>query len=170
MIKIEKAGVEQAPIIFDLVDKLLIELREEGERFTGINRNRILKDWQGDPDRFAAFIGWDDNNNPVGVITLVGCFAFYAEGEFGIINELYVIPEFRSQNIGSGLLKAVKTFARERGWKRIDVTAPAGKKYARQFGDLKNTEQLSERLLRLPLWPGMQNVDRIVEIIDDFYN
>ena len=31
-------------------------------------------------------------------------------------------------------------------------SAPAGKKFARTHGDLKNTESLSERLLRLPLW------------------
>ncbi|MEI7612351.1 MAG: dTDP-4-amino-4,6-dideoxygalactose transaminase [Betaproteobacteria bacterium] len=34
-------------------------------------------------------------------------------------------------------------------------SAPAGKKYARVSGALKNTEELSERLLRLPLWVGM---------------
>jgi len=33
--------------------------------------------------------------------------------------------------------------------------APAGKKYARVHGDLKNTESLSDRLLRLPLWVGL---------------
>jgi GNAT superfamily N-acetyltransferase len=131
MIKIEKAGIEQAPIVFDLVDRLLKELREEGEEFSGVNRDRILKDWQNDPDRFAAFISRDDHNKPVGVITLVCCFALYAEGEFGIINELYVIPEFRSQKVGSRLLDAAKTYAREKGWKRIDVTAPSGKKWER---------------------------------------
>jgi dTDP-4-amino-4,6-dideoxygalactose transaminase len=48
-------------------------------------------------------------------------------------------------------------------------TSPAGRKYARQSGSLTNTEQLSERLLRLPLWPGMDQVERIAGIVDRFY-
>lgn len=34
-------------------------------------------------------------------------------------------------------------------------SAPAGKKYGRVCGELINTEELSDRLLRLPLWIGM---------------
>lgn len=34
-------------------------------------------------------------------------------------------------------------------------SAPAGKKYSRKHGSLKNTETLSDRLLRLPLWVGL---------------
>jgi dTDP-4-amino-4,6-dideoxygalactose transaminase len=34
-------------------------------------------------------------------------------------------------------------------------SAPAGKKFARTHGNLKHTEDLSDRLLRLPLWVGL---------------
>ncbi|MBC7755677.1 MAG: dTDP-4-amino-4,6-dideoxygalactose transaminase [Bdellovibrio sp.] len=34
-------------------------------------------------------------------------------------------------------------------------SAPAGRKFARAHGDMKNTNNLSERLLRLPLWVGL---------------
>lgn len=34
-------------------------------------------------------------------------------------------------------------------------SSPAGKKYARQNGDLSVTESLSERIIRLPLWAGI---------------
>jgi dTDP-4-amino-4,6-dideoxygalactose transaminase len=34
-------------------------------------------------------------------------------------------------------------------------SAPAGKKYARAHGEMKNTDSLSERLLRLPMWVGL---------------
>ena len=40
--------------------------------------------------------------------------------------------------------------------------APAGKRYARTHGDMENTENLSDRLLRLPLWVGMDSVENIV--------
>lgn len=36
-------------------------------------------------------------------------------------------------------------------------SSPAGKKFARTHGDLKNTENVSDRLLRLPLWIGLDD-------------
>jgi dTDP-4-amino-4,6-dideoxygalactose transaminase len=48
-------------------------------------------------------------------------------------------------------------------------SSPAGRKYARQCGALPNTEVLSERLLRLPLWPGLTEVERIAGIVERFY-
>ncbi len=37
-------------------------------------------------------------------------------------------------------------------------SAPAGKKFARAHGDLKYTNDLSDRLLRLPLWVGLESM------------
>lgn len=42
--------------------------------------------------------------------------------------------------------------------------APAGKKYARAHGSMQHTEDLSDRLLRLPLWVGLES--RQHEVID----
>jgi dTDP-4-amino-4,6-dideoxygalactose transaminase len=36
-------------------------------------------------------------------------------------------------------------------------SAPAGRKFGRAHGDLRHTDQLSERLLRLPLWVGLED-------------
>ena len=41
-------------------------------------------------------------------------------------------------------------------------SAPAGKQFARAHGELKQTDQLSERLLRLPLWVGLGNQQKDV--------
>ena len=41
--------------------------------------------------------------------------------------------------------------------------SPMGKKHGRTSGDLNNTNELSERLVRLPLWLGME--DDLVEVI-----
>jgi dTDP-4-amino-4,6-dideoxygalactose transaminase len=44
--------------------------------------------------------------------------------------------------------------------------SPAGKRFARTHGDLPHTEQLADRLLRLPLWLGLgEHQDKIVEIL-----
>ena len=49
--------------------------------------------------------------------------------------------------------------------------SPAGKKYGRAHGSLAQTESLSDRLLRLPLWPGLTNadVDRVSQSVHEFY-
>jgi len=43
-------------------------------------------------------------------------------------------------------------------------TAPMGKKVARRSGTLTHTHDLSDRLVRLPLWPGLE--DQQAEVID----
>ena len=46
-------------------------------------------------------------------------------------------------------------------------TAPAGKKFCRVHGSLQKTEDLSARLIRLPLWYGMtlEIQERVVEVL-----
>jgi dTDP-4-amino-4,6-dideoxygalactose transaminase len=48
-------------------------------------------------------------------------------------------------------------------------SSPAGLAMSRTVGDLTLTDDLSARLLRLPLWPGMErsDVDRVVEVVLD---
>ena len=42
-------------------------------------------------------------------------------------------------------------------------SAPAGRKYGRAHGELRVTDDIADRLLRLPMWVGME--DRQIEII-----
>lgn len=39
-------------------------------------------------------------------------------------------------------------------------SSPAGQRYGRVHGNLKNTDQLSERIIRLPIWIGMSESDQ----------
>jgi dTDP-4-amino-4,6-dideoxygalactose transaminase len=50
-------------------------------------------------------------------------------------------------------------------------SSPAGKNYGRAIGDMKNTNDLSDRLLRLPLWVGLEEqLDFVIETILDLFN
>jgi dTDP-4-amino-4,6-dideoxygalactose transaminase len=46
-------------------------------------------------------------------------------------------------------------------------SSEAGRRYGRTAGDLRRTTELSERLLRLPLWTGMSEdeVDRVIDAV-----
>jgi dTDP-4-amino-4,6-dideoxygalactose transaminase len=50
-------------------------------------------------------------------------------------------------------------------------SAPAGVKYGRMHGSLSHTDSCSERLLRLPMWSGLepQSVDRVIETVFEFF-
>lgn len=67
----------------------------------------------------------------MGVLTLTDHFAIYAGGRYGVIDELYVAPGHRSAGVGGMLLEAAKTLGREKAWRRLDVTAPAGEAWER---------------------------------------
>lgn len=77
-------------------------------------------------DRHSTLLAYDeeDDEDAVGVITLTESLALYAGGYIGVINELYVTPDYRSHGVGKILLDAAKDLAMERGWERLEVTTP----------------------------------------------
>ena len=68
----------------------------------------------------AAF----DAGRIVGFATLCESCSLYAEGAFGIVQEFYVQPEYRSQGIGERLVNELVTHARSRGWRRLELCTP----------------------------------------------
>jgi len=131
MITIEQVGMDQAEVVFEFVDRLLRELREEQEAYDGLDTARLRRHWASGDDRFTAFTAQEENGDVVGVLTLAECFAIYAGGRYGVINELYVAEMHRSQKVGEKLVQAAREYATGKGWQRIDVTAPAGEKWRR---------------------------------------
>jgi len=45
-------------------------------------------------------------------------------GEYGVIDELYVRPEYRGRNIERELLDEAVAISQRQGWVRLDVTGP----------------------------------------------
>ncbi len=46
-------------------------------------------------------------------------------------------------------------------------SAPAGQRFGRSCGELSVTDQSSDRLVRLPLWAGLEaHLDEVLEIAD----
>jgi len=131
MILIEELGIEKANQVIDLVRKLAVELGGEDDEFGGLDKAKILADWEASKERFVAFVAIAENGEVLGIITLAQSFAIYAGGCYGAINELYVAPKHRNKNVGKMLVETAKDYGRKRGWKRLDVTAPPGDKWRR---------------------------------------
>ncbi|HKI50699.1 MAG TPA: GNAT family N-acetyltransferase [Geothermobacteraceae bacterium] len=64
------------------------------------------------------------SERPIGCATLCESHALYAEGTFGIIQEFYIVPEFRSQQVGATLLERAVIEAGRLGWKRLELCTP----------------------------------------------
>lgn len=77
-----------------------------------------------DDDSHSTLLALDDDDDIVGIITIVECMSISAGGKYGVINELYVVPEYRSEGVGKLLVAEVKTLAENREWKRLEVTTP----------------------------------------------
>jgi GNAT superfamily N-acetyltransferase len=117
--------------VLRLVELLLVELAEGGDEFTGLDLARTLADLARQGERFVALLARDDAGEPAGVLTLTETFAIFAGGTYGVIDELYVAPGHRSTGLGRRLLDAAAAIGRERGWRRLDVTAPPGDAWRR---------------------------------------
>jgi GNAT superfamily N-acetyltransferase len=139
-VRIQPARAHEAGAVLALIEALLAELGDEGQEFAQIDRDKLegrleremapaaTLGCDSDPGsgRFLALLARDESGIPVGVLTLSTSFAVYAGGEYGVIDEMYVAPEYRSQGIGRGLVEAAVVVARRRGWFRLDVTGPVG--------------------------------------------
>ena len=75
-------------------------------------------------DHHSTFLALNEDEDAVGVITLVESLSLSAGGRYGVINELYVVPDYRSEGVGKMLLDFTKEIGAQRGWTRIEVTTP----------------------------------------------
>ena len=130
-IRIVKLSVDEANVVFEEVLKLLVELGEEGDELGELSHEKVLKEWQNSTDRFKVFAAKNPEEKIVGILTLAETFAIYANGNYGIINEMYTDPAYRSAGIGAMLIQAAIEYGRKKGWARIDVTAPESERWAR---------------------------------------
>ncbi len=130
-LKIETLSIDDAPLVFDWVLRLLVELGEEGDDLASLNTEKVLQEWRESGDRVQVMIARNDADEMVGILTVTETFAIYANGNYGIINEMYVHPDYRSEGVGSRLIEAIKDYGRRKGWARIDVTAPESERWER---------------------------------------
>lgn len=129
-IEIKRATFEDREMVFDMVWDLLCELGVEGADLNRLKWREIQKSWMDHRNDVHILVAERDTK-PVGLVTLVESFAIVANGSYGIINEMYVIPDERSQGIGRSLLDAANRFGQSRGWRRLDVTMPESERWAR---------------------------------------
>lgn len=128
---IARATVADAATIVGLIDRLLAELRGGS---SGLDLpaavalcERLIGEY-----RYTAFLALAEGAT-VGVITLTEATTIYARGTFGVIQELYVVPEQRSRGVGRRLVAAAEAEGRTWGWRGLQVGAPDATKFPRSL-------------------------------------
>ena len=119
-INIHKIEEEEINLGIELLEALYSELGEESESINFLSATFLKSIFELGKTVFYM-ISLEDKAN-IGFFTLTTSQAIYAGGQYGIIDEMYVIPKYRSMKIGSSIIHEIKNIGKEKGWKRIDVT------------------------------------------------
>lgn len=126
--KIKNASPDETKKVKQFLANLYLELGEEQESLEFLTDELIISMVNnGSTKIFLA----EDNDGIIGLLTLTESQAIYAGGKYGVIDEMYVIPEYRSKQVGALLVNKAKEIAQEKNWKRIDVTAPTEERWKR---------------------------------------
>ena len=124
---IKRAVVSDAPEVAVMVGELLTEIMAavgiQAFNFNLAETTERLIDFIN-REKYFVFVVCGVKDKPAGFIALYESYALYAEGTFGTIPELYISPEYRSNELGRFLVSQAKHFGASRGWSRLEVTTP----------------------------------------------
>ena len=120
MINLLIANASHTAVVAALLSRLFEEVEHDLD-FEEIAE--IFADLDAD-DHHSTLLAQNEAGETVGLITLVESLSLSAGGRYGVINELYVTPEYRSEGVGRMLLDFAKMISEERAWTRIEVTTP----------------------------------------------
>lgn len=121
-----QASPDNAEIIGSLVVQLTQEIceRTNAQHFNIDLENTVRRcEALLSAGHYAAIIGWSDIT-PVAVSTITETYALYAGGKIGVIQEFYVIPEFRCSGVGAMLMEQVRNYGQQRSWSCIELCTP----------------------------------------------
>lgn len=129
---IERAEISQVNLIIKLLKELYIELGEEEGAILFLNAE-LIKDVL-ESKQTEIYLVFNHNKEAIGIATLTECQSIYAGGKYGLIDEMYIEPGYRSKSIGSLIIENIKRIGNAKQWKRIDVTAPTEERWKRTIG------------------------------------
>jgi GNAT superfamily N-acetyltransferase len=126
---IDRMSNDELDPAIQLLKALYLELGEEKESVEYLDKNLIAKII--DTGITEIYLVKDIRQKVIGIMTLTEGQSIYAGGKYGLLDEMYVRPEFRSDNIGTEMVEKMKRIGLQKKWKRIDVTAPTEERWKR---------------------------------------
>lgn len=121
-----QATTEHSEIISSLIVQLTQEIcdRTNAQHFNIDLENTIQRCAELlSTGHYAAILVRSDNI-PVAVATITETYALYAGGKIGVIQEFYVIPNFRCLGVGTMLIERIRNYGQIRDWSCIELCTP----------------------------------------------
>lgn len=122
-----------------VIAKLATALTEEIIQLTGVQHFHVdqaqttrLCEQLLVAGKYVALLAWQ-NGAAVGLAGCCESHALYAEGTFGVVQEFYVLPEWRSAGVGAELLAAVADYGRTQAWARLELCTPPLPEFVRSL-------------------------------------
>jgi GNAT superfamily N-acetyltransferase len=112
---------EDAAAVAAAIEQLLVEL--DGSRPEGAELEAAARELIDDPDAGVVLV-YEAGDEIVGVLAASWQQAIHIPGRYATIQDLWVLPAWRSRAIGHDLIDALCDLAREQGIGRIEVGLP----------------------------------------------
>jgi ribosomal protein S18 acetylase RimI-like enzyme len=116
--------------VVELINELIVEL---GGAPLPVNEATITARSFIDGDRDGMVIVATNQDALVGVCTLTYQPSIRTLGKYGIIQEMYVSPEFRSSKLGARLIDKAKDIASDAGCTMVELSTPPNGERAESF-------------------------------------
>jgi ribosomal protein S18 acetylase RimI-like enzyme len=115
--KIKQAKIEDLEIVASLFDQYrqFYQLASNLDQAQAFLKDRIKK------NESVIFLAMTETNEAAGFIQLYPSFSSLSMKSQWILNDLFVVPKFRRQEIGIELIKACEAFALETGSKGLTL-------------------------------------------------
>jgi len=131
-------AAEIARMVKALTDEIIALIGHEHFDVEESTSAALAREWL-ESGTYAVYLALDDaDGRPIGIATLCESRSVYAQGAFGIIQEFYVAPPWRSQEVGTRLVDACVRHGREAGWKRLELATPPLPEFARTVSFYKD--------------------------------
>lgn len=155
MVIVQRATQADANITVKLIKALLDELNGAPIEWDTDKVETLCKSMI-ELEEYIVFHSINNDGQVVGVITIAETETIYAGGKIGIIQELYIVPSMRCQELGKSLVQKARQYASSKKWNRLEVGAPAYPQWSRtkDFYIKEGFQEVGPRL-KYHLWSGM---------------
>jgi para-aminobenzoate synthetase len=148
--RVRAATAADAPGVARAIEALLTELGGEGPSATELEG--AVRELISRPEAGLLLVA-DRGGEIVGVLAASWQFAVHVPGRYATIQDLWVLPAWRSRSLGRDLIMALVQEAGERGVRRLEVGLPQP-----SFARLDGTESFYRENGFAPLGPRMRRL------------
>lgn len=141
-IKVRPAVREDAETIIDLV--VALAEYEKLEPPSPEGRKRLIDDAFSDKPRFEVFLAEIEDGTIVGYAFILENYSTFLALPTLYLEDLFVLPEYRSTGAGSALFQQVAAEAKKRGCGRVEFVVLDWNQLARDFYHRKGVQHMQD--------------------------